>query len=285
MIPSVALAALAASVSMHVSWNLAARRADPRSFFLWWALLGYLAAIGPWSLVALARGVAWSPRLAVLLAVTAAAETLYIVALATAYRRAPVPLVYPIVRSSPLLVAVWSTFLLHQPLAPAGWIGIGVSVAGVLALALTARGGEPGRAVPWALAAALGTSVYSTSNKLAVDALPDYTALLGWVTIALAVAWLGLSLQHRRETGRWVPAVRPPIVHWLAAGLLLGNAYGLVIHAMRYIPAAYAVAFTNAGIVLAGLIAMILFGEREHWRARLAAMAAICAGLALLAAG
>ncbi|HEX9810909.1 MAG TPA: hypothetical protein VGA88_02325 [Burkholderiales bacterium] len=29
MIPSVALAALAASVAMHVSWNLMVRRADP----------------------------------------------------------------------------------------------------------------------------------------------------------------------------------------------------------------------------------------------------------------
>lgn len=61
------------------------------------------------------------------------------------------------------------------------------------------------------------------------------------------------------------------------------NAYALVIYAMRYIPAAYAVAFTNAGIVLAGLIAMTWYRERERWRARLAAMLMVCAGLLLLA--
>jgi phosphonate utilization associated putative membrane protein len=283
MIPAVAFYALAASVVMHVAWNLAARRADPRSFFLWWALLAYLVTVGPWSLVALLRDAQWSTRIAGLMLLTAAAEALYFVSLNVAYRRAPVPLVYPIVRSSPLFIALCMALFFHEQLPPLAWAGIIVSVAGVLMLSLSARGGEPARAVPWALAAALGTTIYSISNKFAVPQLPSYPVLLGWITVALACAWVGLTLQHRWLTGRSIPPVRPPLVPMILAGLFIGNAYGLVIHAMRYIPAAYAIAFTNAGIVLAGVIAIAVYGEREQWRWRLGAMFVICVGLALIA--
>ena len=275
--------ALAAAVLMHVSWNLAARRADPRSHFLWWGLLAWLLAFGPWSIAHLIAAAKWTVTLAGLLLVTCAANTLYFVALGTAYRHGPVPLVYPIARSSPLWIAAWMALFFGERLPVVGWGGIALSVAGVLALALTARGGARARAVPWAVAAALGTSAYSIANKFAVSALPDYVALLGWISAAFAASWVGLTLQHWRQTGRAKPAVRPPLLLVATAGAFVGNAYALVIHAMRYIPAAYAVAFTNAGIVIAGLIAMIWFREREHWGRRLAAMLAICTGLSLLA--
>lgn len=277
------MAALAASVLMHATWNLAARRAEPAAFFLWWALGAWLVIVGPWSAALLIHGAAWSRELALLLGVTCVAEAFYFLALGAAYRYAPVPLVYPIARSSPILIALWTTLFFGERLSTQGWIGIGVSVAGVLLLAATARGGLPARALPFALAAAFGTSVYSTSNKLAVPALPDYGVQLGFVTVTLLVAWLALTFDIRRRSGRWTPALRPPLGRAAFGGICIGNAYALVIYAMQYIPAAYAVAFTNAGIVLAGIIAMTVYKEREHWRARLAAMLVICAGLAVVA--
>lgn len=283
MMPAIALAALAASVGMHVTWNLMARQAEPRSLFLWWASLGNLILMGSWSVPALIRDAAWSWPLARLLAMSAAAEVLYFVALSNAYRRAPVPLVYPLVRSSPLLIALWMALVFGERLPLQAWTGIAISVAGVLALALTARGGVPARAVPWAVTAAFGTSVYSIANKFAVGALPGYPAILGWAAATTFGAWLALTLQHRRQTGRWIPPVRPRAWRWLLAGAFLGNAYALVIYAMRYVPAAYALAITNAGIVVAGLIAMTWFRERERWAARLAAIVVIAVGLSLLA--
>lgn len=283
MIPVVALSALALAVTMHVSWNLMARRADPRSLFLWWAGLGSFILIGPWSMAVLVWQVAWSPSLVGLLCLSGAAELLYFIALGSAYRHAPVPLVYPVARSSPLLIALWMALFFQERLPLQAWIGIAVSVTGVLALALTARGGEPARAVPWAIAAAFGTSIYSIANKFAVHALPSYAAILGWASATTTVAWIGTTLRLRRQTGRWMPPLRPRGVQWLLAGVFLGNAYALVIYAMRYVPAAYALAFMNAGIVLAGVIAIAWYREHEHWRARLAAIAVISAGLSLLA--
>jgi hypothetical protein len=42
--------ALTAAVLMHVAWNLLARANHPDSRILWWALVGYLVILGPWSL-------------------------------------------------------------------------------------------------------------------------------------------------------------------------------------------------------------------------------------------
>ncbi len=282
-----AIAALALSVLLHVAWNLMARRSEPDARFLWWALLGWLALVGPWSLVLLALYADWSWRLAALLGVTCAAEALYFLALGTAYRHAPVPLVYPIARSSPLLIALWTVLLFGETLSLGGWTGIAVSVAGVLALAATARASKDGsaRALPWAFTAALGTSIYSTANKLAVPALPGYGVMLGYVSVTFLAAWLALTWENRARGRRLVPRLAPHPFKWVIGGLCIGNAYALVIYAMQFIPAAYAVAFTNAGIVLAGVIAMVFFRERERWRARLTAMLVICAGLVLIALG
>jgi phosphonate utilization associated putative membrane protein len=281
--PVNAYAALALSVLMHVAWNLTARRTEPDRRFLWWALLAFMVLVGPWSVVALIRDAAWSGRLVALLAVTCLAEATYFMALGVAYRHAPVPVVYPLARSSPILIAVWTTLLTGVALPGAGWVGIGVSLTGVLWLAFTARGGVPARAVPFALLAAVSTSVYSTSNKFAVTALPTYAVQLGYVSVTFVAAWLALSWENRRRLGRWIPPAAPHPAKWIVGGLLIGNAYALVIYAMQFIPAAYAVAFTNAGIVLAGLIAMTVFRERGRWRARLAAMLLICLGLFILA--
>lgn len=274
--------ALTAAVLMHVAWNLLARAGHPDTRFLWWALVGYLIILGPWSLYALVMDAQWSWNLAMLQAISAFANGLYFLVLGAAYRHAPVALVYPIARSSPLLIALWSSLLFGEMLAASGWLGILITVAGLLLLAISARHGDTRRAVLWAVIAAFATSVYSLSNKLAVDSLPTYGSQLGLVSVDLTVSFIALSLEQRVRLGRWRPSMMPPIVRWLPAGLFIGNAYGLVIFAMQYLSAAYAVAFTNAGIVVAGLLSIFVFGERERWEARLTAIIIVTSGLAVL---
>jgi multidrug transporter EmrE-like cation transporter len=52
---------------------------------------------------------------------------------------------------------------------------------------------------------------------------------------------------------------------------------------MQYLSAAYAVAFTNAGIVIAGLLSIFAFKEREQSGKRIVAMVVVTGGLAVLA--
>ena len=73
--------ALTAAVLMHVAWNLLARASHPDSRFLWWALVGYLLTLGPWSFYALAAEAHWSYALAGLLIISALANSLYFIVL------------------------------------------------------------------------------------------------------------------------------------------------------------------------------------------------------------
>lgn len=72
---------------------------------------------------------------------------------------------------------------------------------------------------------------------------------------------------------------RAPVIPTAALALSLEQR----LRRCRWQPAAHAIAFTNAGIVIAGLLSMFVFGEREHWPIRLAAMALVAGGLAVLA--
>lgn len=84
-----------------------------------------------------------------------------------------------------------------------------------------------------------------------------------------------VSVQSRRR--------HPQVM--IAGGLCIGSAYALVIHAMRELPAAEVVSYTNAGIVIATIASIVVFKERKHWQMRIAGSTLICIGLLVLVLG
>lgn len=275
--------ALAVSVLMHVTWNLIARQQPRASNPLWWVLAVHLVLIAPVGMWALVQHAVWSPSLIAALALSATANVIYFAGLARAYEHAPVALVYPLVRSSPLLIAVWGSAFFNQHLPLAAWVGIAVSVMGLWFMASSARAGDDRRALPWAFMAMLATSVYSLSDKAATAHIPSFAGLIGFLSVGYAASWGYLTWAARRRTGRWIPAERPATAAMLVGGACVGLAYALVIHAMREMTAAEAVTYTNAGIVLATVASIVIFRERADWRRRLLGALIITAGLAILA--
>ncbi len=72
---------------------------------------------------------------------------------------------------------------------------------------------------------------------------------------------------------------------WVAAGVggtCIGLAYALVIHAMRQLPAAEVVSYTNAGIVLAAVISVFYFNDKVGWQKRMLGVFIITSGLGIL---
>ena len=276
---------LAASVLMHVAWNLIARHQPREAEPLWWVLLAHTLLLGPWGLYSLVTQAEWNARFVALLCTSATANAVYFLGLGRAYRHAPVALVYPLVRSSPLLIGIWSWLLFAEVLGALAWLGVALNVGGLLLMASTGRGNSEGRAMPWAMLAMLATSVYSLSDKAATAYVSGFGGLVGYITVGYLASWAVISVRLRRTTGRWTPPkpIRPTAV--VAGGLFIGLAYALVIHAMRFLPAAEVVAFTNAGIALATLISILVYRERTEWRLRLVGTLLICAGLASLAIG
>ncbi|WP_151447121.1 EamA family transporter [Lacisediminimonas profundi] len=277
--------ALALSVAMHVSWNLLARHQPKDSYPLWWVLLGHLLLLGPWGMYTLLQEVQWDTPFSLLLGISVCANVVYFLSLDRAYRQAPVALVYPLVRSSPLLIAVWSTLLLQDSLPVAAWLGIAISVAGLLLLAGSSWQGPEKRAVPWALLAMLATSVYSLSDKAATSQLSSFGSVLGFISFGYLASWLAISITLKANSGRWIPRGRLSLPVIVVGGLCVGLAYALVIHAMRQLPAAEVVAYTNAGIVVASAVSIFIFKEKAQWQRRLLSGLLICSGLLVVAIG
>jgi drug/metabolite transporter (DMT)-like permease len=120
--------------------------------------------------------------------------------------------------------------------------------------------------------AIFATSIYSLSNKVAVSYLPGFGAQLGFISIGYLASFIGLTIFQYRATGSFIPACRPKPQYILTGGLFIGTAYALVVRAMLELPAAYVVAYTNAGIVLATGLSICLFKEREKWASRIIAV-------------
>lgn len=279
---SMAGLAIAASVLMHVAWNLMARHQPHGVFVLWWILLAHLVLLGPWGLYTLVREVEWTTKFAAWLLISATANAVYFIALRRAYEFAPVAFVYPLARSSPFLIALWSVLFASESLRKNEWIGIAVSVIGLLLMARTGHRENDGRALPYALTAMIATSIYSLTDKAAAAHIPSFGGLVGFITVGYCASWAVLALDSRRSTGAWIPRGRPPIAVIIAGGLCVGLAYALVIHAMRSLPSAVVVSYTNAGIVIATCLSIFVFKERSLWKTRLVAALTISAGLLAL---
>lgn len=277
--------AISLSVLMHVTWNLIARHQPRESEPLWWVLLGHLVMLAPWGLYRLVVEAQWSGHLCLLLAASALCNVLYFHAIHRAYQHAPVAFVYPLVRSSPLLIAAWSFLFFDESLGVWAWVGIGISVVGLVAMAWSGRGSEEGRALPWALLAMLSTSVYSLTDKAATAHIAGFGGVLGYLSVGYLAAWVAMTMRLRRAAGRWSPPARPGVASAVVGSLCIGTAYALVIHAMRTLPAAEVVAYTNAGIVLATVMSLLVFGERTRWKQRATAAWVICMGLMFIGLG
>ena len=131
----------------------------------------------------------------------------------------------------------------------------------------------------------LTTSVYSLTDKAATAHVDGFGGILGYLSVGYLAAWVAMTLRLRRTTGRWTPQARPGAVAAVVGSLCIGLAYALVIHAMRTLPAAEVVAYTNAGIALATVMSILALGERTQWRQRALAALVICLGLMVLGLG
>ena len=223
-----------------------------------------------------------SPRAWPFIVASALLEVGYQFALLRAYQLGEFGQMYPIARgTSPFVVALVATTVLGQPLAPAELIGVLVISAGLVGLAFA--GGLPGRAQLPALVAALGTGVliasYTIVDGVGVRRSGDVLAYIAWIFLlqgpvlpAVALARYGRALPGR---------LRPVWVRGLTGGVLSLLAYGLVVWAQSRGALAPIAALRETSIVIATVIATVVFKER-FGRVRLVASTAVVVGILLL---
>lgn len=274
--------AIGLSVLMHVVWNLMARHQPSNAWPIWWVLLAHLVLLGPWGIYHLITEVNWDASFIALLTASALTNAVYFVSLKLAYDNAPVSLVYPMVRSSPLLIALWTSMFMGEQLGIYSWLGILVSVIGLFLMSRMDPNATDRRALPWAMAAMLCTSVYSITDKSATAYLTNFASVVGFISIGYLMSFISITLLMRFTEGNWMPKARIKLPTMVLGGICVGLAYALVVHAMRYLPSAEVVAYTNSGIVIATLASIYIFKERYAWRRRLLSAAIICTGLGVM---
>ena len=278
MPPGIILLLLVAAV-LHAAWNVLLKTADDplrtagrgmlvgAGFLIPIALIVWLVTGRP----AIPDG-AW--QLSILSGILEAA---YFVFLSAAYRRGDLSLVYPIARgTAPVLSVAVGVIVLGERLEPPGWIGVGLLLAGILALqkpwAVFRRSSQMPRHVREAAAFELLTGVTITAYS-AVDRdgarLIDplfYAAMLWTFGSIFLLSWIGLVVRRDRKraaatevTVAAAEVPRPGLVgrllsgRWTRAGiggLITVAAYLFVLVAYRYAPLTAVAPLRESAIVI-----------------------------------
>jgi drug/metabolite transporter (DMT)-like permease len=311
-VSATALALILVAAVAHATWNLFSKQASVTgaSSFVWLMSLTATALYAPVVLIAVLidpprlTGLCW-----VFMIGTGLLQAGYFLFLQSGYRLGDLSLVYPVGRGSgALLAALAGIVLLGEHPGAAGLAGIGLVIAGVLLLGAptgtgrsaassAARSADRGPGVPGgrppgpaqaprALAFALVTGMFIASytlwDKYAVSTLRVPPLVQGYAAMpVMALELAPFALRQRARTALVWRTYRRQVT---GAAVLAPLAYILVLVALSF-TAVSAVAPAREVSVLAGvLLGRRLLGEGQLAR-RLAAAAAIAAGIICIAVG
>ena len=162
--PTSALALALGAALVHASWNvLLARARDPRAATAVALVVAELVFALPAWLAWDVRAPAWP-----FIVASGALQLLYFTLLITAYRLAPLSVVYPIARGgAPVLVLVFGVLVLGHATSAEQVVGICLVACGILLV----RGTRPtvGRGVALGLAVAAVIATYTLVDKVGVS--------------------------------------------------------------------------------------------------------------------
>ncbi|WP_406197035.1 EamA family transporter [Kitasatospora sp. NBC_01560] len=277
-VAAVPIAVLAAAV-LHAVWNALAHRIRDKLVGFALINLAYTAcAVVLVALNPLPAAAAWPFLIAsVVLQVTSQ------LLLLRAYQLGDFGQMYPIARgSAPLLVAVLSVTVLGQGLGGGELLGVVVISCGLIGLAFAQ--GIPGRAQLPALAAAAGTGVmiagYTVLDGSGVRHAGTVGGYIAWLFLLQGPS-LALVARLRRGPGLLTGLDGSVVRVGIVGGVLSLTAYGLVVWAQSRGNLATIAALRETSIVIAALMATVVFRERLG-RLRMTASATVLAGIAVL---
>lgn len=261
-----------AGALLHASWNLLVKRAgDTR-----------IATAGVYSIAGIVSGLLLpfipppAPASWPYLAVATAAEVLYGVLLAAAYRAGDLSHAYPLMRgTAPLLVALGSGVLIGDHLSPTAWAGVALVSAGIFAMVLDAHSrGQSALATRLALLNAVVIATYTTIDGLGVRISGQPVAYSLWLFLLTGIPWLVwlLSAPQRRA------AVRARLGYLSVGGVCSVGSYGLALWAMTRAPVAAVAAVRESSIVFGTVLGAVVLKERVT-RGRALAACAIALGV------
>ena len=278
-----ALGLVLGAAVLHATWNLYSKRAGTAGpVFVWLVALCATVAWGPVALVA------WvivrpdmGPLEVTFMAGTAVLHLAYYLVLQEGYRTGDLGVVYPLARGTgPLITTVVAVSVIGERPGPVALAGALLICGGVIALGMRGRG-DP-RGVAFGLATGALIACYTLWDRHGVGALAippliyDWTANAGRTLLMAPVAAV-----CREDVRRVWDAHRRSV---LVVGIVSPLAYILVLTALTFTPVSYVAPAREVSILIGAALGARFLDER-HTRMRLAAGAAIVAGVVCLAVG
>jgi len=290
-VSATALALILVAAVAHATWNLFSKQASVTgaTSFVWLMALTAALLYAPVVLIAILidpprlTGLCW-----VFMIGTGLLQAGYFLFLQSGYRLGDLSVVYPIGRGSgALLAALAGIVLLGEHPGAAGLAGIALVITGVVMIGAPGGNGgsaarPPRRALAFALVTGTFIASYTLWDKYAVSTLQVPPLLQGYAAMpVMALVLAPVALRQRSRTARVWQTYRRQVA---GAAVLAPLAYILVLIALSF-TAVSAVAPAREVSVLAGvLLGRRLLGEGQLAR-RLAAAAAIAAGIICIAVG
>jgi drug/metabolite transporter (DMT)-like permease len=269
--PTTALAFALTAAVLHALWNLLLARAPDVEAATVVALLTSELVFLP---VVILK---WHVEAAVWpwLVGSGLLELAYFALLASAYRRAPLSVVYPIARGgAPVLVLLVSVVVLGHATSVRQAAGVALVVLGILLV----RGLTHPDPVGLAFGAAIACCIagYTLIDKHGIR----YASPLPYLELSMALPSLAYaSIVIRLRSAEAVRAAFGPAP--VVAGIATFVAYGFVLAALSRASAASVAAVRETSVVVAAALAAVVLKEQVT-RGRLAGAFAVVAGIVLL---
>jgi drug/metabolite transporter (DMT)-like permease len=265
--PTSALLLALGAALVHAVWNvLLARARDPRAATAVALLVAEVVFAVPTWLAWNVHRAAWPYVVG-----SGGLQLLYFTLLITAYRLAPLSVVYPIARGgAPVLVLIFGVTVLGHATSVGQVLGICLVAAGILLV----RGARPtvGRGVALGLAVAGVIATYTLVDKVGVThagALPYLE--LSMLVPSLAYAAIYPSQRLRAEIN----------VSTVVAGVATFGAYCMVLLALQRASAASVAAVRETSVVVGAFLAWRFLNEPVGWT-RLSGAVVVAGGIALV---
>ena len=282
-----ALSLVLTAAVVHAAWNLAAKRiSSGGTQFVWLYYTVSAVLLLPVTVVLLAvepQRPQWSWLLAA--AGTSVLHVAYGIVLQRGYRVGDLSVVYPVARGTgPLLSVLAAVLVLGERPGWLGLLGAFLVIAGVLVIS-TGRTGSRTHAVKAGIfyglltgAVIAGYTLWDAHSVTGIGVPP--VVYFGLGSVLQSVMLVPVALAGRAEVTRiWREQRREVLV----VALLSPLAYILVLFALTMAPVSLVAPARELSIVLGGLAAWLVLGERDAVR-RLAGSVIVLAGIAAIAA-
>lgn len=259
---------------IHASWNLKVKQVENRALFL---ALAYFSAGLVLLPVAAAAGSLLVPRSALIpVLLSAAAESVYVLALSKAYSLSDISFVYPIARGSgPVWATAAGIIFFAERLSTLGYLGIAIIIAGIIITSFKIGRGSA-FSLFLSLLVGLFIGTYTSLDRLALEFTSPYN-LLFWKFFVAGI--ILLITQSGRKP--FISQVKNSLGMSFLAGVFILSAYFLVVYAMQYSNLGYVAVGRESGIAFACLFGVVFMKEKMDLR-RISGVIVMFAGIIIL---